>query len=337
MNYSNSKDCENGANKRNEFIQGRPNGMTMPTPRRFLPSTAALAAFEAAARLASFSRAARELALTQSAVSKQVRMLEDSLGVDLFIRERQTVRLTAAGEAYAREIADALQIISRASLNLRANPLGGILNLAILPTFGTRWLAPRLPTFLSANPGVTINLTTRLRPFDFTGERLDAAIHFGLPNWPGTDATFLMKETVLPVASPQFAAEHELDRPDALRAMPLIHLATRPDAWARWFMENGIDDVDTSGGMVLDQFATAAQAATHGLGVALLPAFLIEHELKAETLVRAPDRPMENREAYHIVWPRGRGNYPVLAAFRDWLAAEARRYYEAARADQAPR
>lgn len=300
----------------------------MPTPRRFLPSTAALAAFESAARLASFSHAARELALTQSAVSKQIRTLEESLGVDLFVRERQTVRLTAAGEAYAREIADALQIISRASLNLRANPLGGILNLAILPTFGTRWLAPRLPAFLSANPGVTINLTTRLKPFDFAGERLDAAIHFGLPNWPGTEARFLMRETVLPVTSPDFAAAHGLDEPAKLATVPLIHLATRPDAWARWFMENGSGEIETDGGMMLDQFATAAQAATHGLGVALLPTFLIERELAEGILVGAPDRPMESRESYHVVWPRGRGNYPVLASFRDWLAEEARRYGE---------
>jgi LysR family glycine cleavage system transcriptional activator len=302
----------------------------MPTPRRFIPSTAALAAFEAAARLGSFSEAARELALTQSAISKQIRTLEDALSTDLFIRERQTVRLTAIGERYAREIGEALRIISQASLNLRANALGGTLDLAILPTFGTRWLAPRLPVFLAAHPGITINLTTRLKPFDFSAERLDAAIHFGLPDWPGAETAFLMRETVLPVASPAFAGRYDLSDPLSLLDVPRIHLASRPDAWRRWFEKQGVADADPSGGMVLDQFATAAQAAVHGLGIALLPTFLVIREMTEGLLVPAPDRPIESAEAYHLAWPRSRADYPVLKAFRRWLVDEAHREYEAA-------
>lgn len=132
--------------------------------RRFLPSLALLSAFEAAARTGSVTAAARELSLTQSAVSRQIKALEEQLKVELFVRERQTIHLTAAGEAYACEVREALLKISTASLNLRANLGGGTLNLAILPTFGTRWLAPRLPTFLASNPGITINLATRLYP-----------------------------------------------------------------------------------------------------------------------------------------------------------------------------
>src|SRR5262245_56643181 len=139
----------------------------MLASRRFLPSISLLAAFEAVARTGSVPAAARELDLTQSAVSRQIKALEEQLGVELFLRERQTVRLTLAGDSYAREIREALRRISSASLNLRANPHGGTLNLAILPTFGTRWLAPRLGRFLSKNPGVTINLVTRLSSFDF--------------------------------------------------------------------------------------------------------------------------------------------------------------------------
>ena len=116
-----------------------------------------LCAFEAAARHQSFTGAALELSLTQSAVSRQIRALEELLGTDLFVRERQTVRLNKAGEAYAREIREALKRVSAATLGFRANPQGGTLNIAILPTFGTRWLAPRLPAFMAANPGITIN------------------------------------------------------------------------------------------------------------------------------------------------------------------------------------
>ena len=127
-----------------------------------------LCAFEASARHQSFTAAAAELHLTQSAVSRQIRALEDRLGIDLFVRERQTVRLSPAGQAYAQEIRGALMCISNATLGLRTNPQGGSLNLAILPTFGTRWLAPRLPQFFSAHPGITINLndTERILPGD---------------------------------------------------------------------------------------------------------------------------------------------------------------------------
>ena len=160
----------------------------MRSSRRFLPSLSLLSAFEAAARIGSITAAARELSLTQSAVSRQVKELEEQLKVELFHRERQTIRLTVGGEAYAREIRDALRKISSASMNLRANPMGGTLTLSILPTFGTRWLAPRLPKFLSCNPGVTINLVTRLSYFDFRSEPIDAAIHFGRPRMAGRGA-----------------------------------------------------------------------------------------------------------------------------------------------------
>lgn len=130
----------------------------MHMSRRFLPSTALLAAFEATARTGSVTLAAKELSLTQSAVSRQIKLLEEQLEVELFTRERQSVRLTIAGNAYAREIREALRKISTASFNLRANPRGGTLNLAILPTFGTRWLAPRLPKFLAQNPGITVSV-----------------------------------------------------------------------------------------------------------------------------------------------------------------------------------
>ena len=166
--------------------------LLMKTPRRFLPSLSLLQAFEAAARLQSITGAAQELSLTQSAVSRQIRALEEQLGTCLFHREKQTIRLTLGGASYAREVREALQKISQASMNLRANPHGGTLSLAILPTFGTRWLAPRLPGFLAENPGITINLVTRLTQFDFRNEAVDAAIHFGRTDWPGADCVHLM-------------------------------------------------------------------------------------------------------------------------------------------------
>ncbi|WP_210345422.1 LysR substrate-binding domain-containing protein [Jiella flava] len=293
----------------------------MKTPRRFLPSIGLLSAFEAAARTGSFTAASVELDLTQSAVSRQIRSLEEQLGVELFLRERQTVRLTAAGEAYAVDIREALRRISTASLNLRANPLGGTLNLAILPTFGTRWLSPRLPDFLQRNRGITLNLMTRLTEFDFHKDPVDAAIHFGSPQWPGTDSLMLMTEDVIPAASPELLARYPAIRhPSDILEMPLLHIASRPDAWEQWFAANAVVP-DRLTGMLFDQFATIAQAAMSGLGVALLPTFLIEREIKMGDLVPLLDRPMRSRENYYLIWPRERANYPPLVAFRNWLAA----------------
>ncbi len=290
--------------------------------RRFLPSISLLAAFEAVAHTGSVTAAARELDLTQSAVSRQIRALEEQLGVELFIRERQTVRLTLAGDGYAREIREALRRISSASLNLRANPHGGTLNLALLPTFGTRWLAPRLGRFLAANPGVTINLVTRLSSFDFRLDSIDAAIHFGHPHWPGAELTFLMLERTVPACSPDFLKTHAIREPADLFGVPLLHLTTRPDAWEQWFTVNGIA-FESVHGMLFDQFATAAQAAMAGLGVALLPTFLIEEELKRGDLVAAVDREMESSERYYLAYPTERADYAPLAAFRNWIVAEA--------------
>src|SRR5690606_6554068 len=170
-------------------------------PRRFLPSFSLLAAFESAARTGSVTAAANELGLTQSAVSRQIAALEKQLGVPLFRRERQTIRLTLAGDGYAREIREALRRISNASLNLRAHPLGGTINLAVLPLFGARWLAPRLGQFLAQNPGIAVNLISRLEPFDFRFDSIDAAIHFGEGQWPGAELTFLMNEQTVAVCS----------------------------------------------------------------------------------------------------------------------------------------
>lgn len=291
----------------------------MQIPRRFLPSIGLLTAFEAAARHASFTAAARELNLTQSAVSRQVRALEEQIGVELFTREKQTVRLTQAGEAYAREIRGALQRIASASLNLRANPGGGTLNLAILPTFGTRWLAPRLPAFLAANPGITVNLSTRLTAFDFRLDTMDAAIHFGAADWSGADHLLLMSEMAMPVASPAFVtANPEITDPSALLGLPLLHITSRPDAWERWFSANGISAVGLTG-MLFDQFATIAQAAMAGIGIALLPTFLIEQEIARLELVPVLDLPLRSVEEYFLVWPRERDSYPPLVAFRAWV------------------
>ncbi len=292
--------------------------------RRFLPSLSLLAAFEAAARTGSVTVAARELDLTQSAVSRQIRALESQLGVELFVRERQTIRLTLAGDAYAREIREALRRISAASLNLRANPDGGTLTLAVLPAFGSRWLMPRLAGFLEHHRGMSVNLVTRLSPFDFKLDSIDAAIHFGDAVWPGAELTPLMGERIMPCCSPQFRDRHQLATPGDFLQAPLLHLTSRPDAWEQWLIGHDVPE-PTVHGMLFDQFSAAAQAAVAGLGVALLPRFLFEEELRRGDLVEAfADGEIDGGGRYFLACPTERLTYPPLAAFRDWIAEVAK-------------
>jgi LysR family glycine cleavage system transcriptional activator len=290
-------------------------------PRRFLPPTSLLYAFEAAARLQSFTLAARELHLTQSAISRQIRSLEDMLGAPLFHRERQKVHLTLAGGLYARQVRDALGRISNATLGFRANPEGGTLQLATLPLFGSRWLMPRLPRFRDAHPDVAISISTCLMPFNFQGVAIDAAIHFGQPVWPGAKLDPLIDESVLPVCSPALRSRLGPISPEALAKAPLLHLISRPDAWERWFALMNVDPGEVHG-MLLDQFALCVDAARAGLGVALLPYFLISPELKSGELVPLAKHSVQQGERYYLAWPEIHVNYAPLEAFRHWLATE---------------
>lgn len=285
---------------------------------RFLPSTSMLQAFDAAARTGSFTAAAREMNITQGAVSKQIITLERQLGIKLFERRGNVIVLTAAGDSYAREIHAALELILSASLRIMANPGGGNLHLAVLPSFGTRWLMPRLPQFLKEHPGVTVNILSRLAPFDFRDTGIHAAIHFGTPDWPGADCTYLMGEEVVPVCSPEFLARRGIRTPEDLAGAELLHIATRPDAWPAWFRAQGLD-VTECGGMIFEQLLTAAQAALVGMGAVLLPRFLIQRELEQGELVVAFDRPYHSDRSYYLVVPHGRASHPPTAALRAWL------------------
>lgn len=291
----------------------------MNLPRRLLPSIAALRALEALDRLGSASAAAEELSLTQGAVSRQLRALEGQLGVELVLRDAKRLAPTPEAAAYAGEIRQALGLIAQATLRVQSAPLGGALNLAILPTFGMRWLMPRLPDFARRHPEVTVNMSTRIHRFNFAAETFDAALHFGSGDWPGTDRLLLRTERVLPVCAPELLPR-PLPAPDAVLGLPLLHIETRPRAWADWLARYGIDRSAPLPGTVHDQFSTITQAALHGLGVALMPDYLVEPEIAAGRLVPAFGAPVEAEGAYWLVWPREKARLPALRLFRDWLA-----------------
>jgi LysR family glycine cleavage system transcriptional activator len=296
----------------------------MTTLRRaFLPPMADLLAFEAAARHHSVSRAAEELHLTQSAVSRQIRQLERQLGTALFHRVRQRVVLTDAGRVYATDLQAVLQQLSAITQKTMAfSSTDGLLNLAVLPTLGTRWLIPRLGGFMARHPDVTVNIATRTEPFDFASTSLDAAIHFGAPHWAGAVCEYLMHEEVVPVCSPAYQSQHGITSPQALARVVLLQQSTRPTQWTEWFDQVGAPTTLALRGPQYEHFAMIAQAAAAHLGAALLPRFLIESELAAGSLVALSDQMLTSSDAYYLVYPEARAQTPLVKAFRDWVVGE---------------
>ncbi|KIC22463.1 LysR substrate-binding domain-containing protein [Leisingera sp. ANG-Vp] len=295
----------------------------MSTPRRFLPSISSLRALEALDRLGSASAAAEELALTQGAVSRQLQTLEKQLGMELVQRDQKRLTLTSEAQDYAAEIRQALNQIVQSTLRLQAAPLAGTLNLAILPAFGMRWLMPRLPEFARLHPDVTINMSTRLEPFNFATEPFDAAIHFGNADWPGTRSLLLKHEQLLPVCAPGLLEGRSISAPEDILKLPLLHIQTRTTAWGDWFERKGISAKEDLSGTIYDQFATITQAALHGLGVALMPDYLVEQDLATGRLVALHGEAAETEGAYYLVWPERKSGAPALVKFREWLAGKA--------------
>ena len=294
--------------------------------RRKIPSTAALVAFESAARHQSFTKAAEELALTQSAVCRQIAALEAFLGVELFRRTRRGVRLTEEGLSYGRRIAAQLDAVERDTLAVMGQQGSTSLELAVVPTFATQWLLPRLKDFQRLHPEVTVNLTNRTRPFLFADTEFDAALYFGDADWPGTAADFLMRENPVPVCSPELVAPHTSLDARAIAALPLLQQSTRPYAWRQWFGSLGLQIEGDMRGPRYELFSMLAQAAMHGMGVALIPPLLIQRELAEGRLVVPLQHAYLSDKAYYLIVPERKVESAALRAFRDWLLEQAQAY-----------
>lgn len=292
----------------------------MIAPRRFLPSIPSLLALEAVDRLGSASAAAEDLSLTQSAVSRQLKQLEEQMGVDLIARDQMRMQLTPAGAGFAREARAILTRLAQASVKLRANPDGGSFTLSILPSFGLHWLAPRLRDFAAQHPGITVNLHTHNLPFSFDAGSAQAAIHYGGRDWPGVEYMPLMPKHVLPVCAPGLMAA-PAESPAALLQFPLLHLETHPDCWEQWFTLHDVTAPKLKG-MLFDQSSAMTQGAVHGLGVALLPDFLAENEIAQGRLMLAMQGPAVSLGEYFLVWPAEHAEDYPLIKFREWLAAQ---------------
>lgn len=297
--------------------------------RRKIPPLQALVCFDAAARHESYTRAAQELSLTQSAVSRQIGALEAFLGVALFRRTRHGVALTPSGTTYARQTALRLESMERDTLDAMADQgSGGSLALAAVPTFATRWLLPRLPGFAQLQPDTVVHIETRTRPFLFADGEFDAALYAGTPaqvaNWAGTRALLLMPEDVVPVCSPRLLPRGKPVAPAAIAQMPLLQQSTRPDGWRQWFDAQQVDAPRARTGPRYELFSMLATAAAHGLGVALMPTMLVDDEIARGELVVACARPLSGQRNYYLITPDRGEPRPLVAAFAEWLGAQAR-------------
>ncbi len=292
------------------------------TPRRQIPQMHELVAFEAAARHMSFTGAAAELNLTQGAVSRAVAALEQRLRTPLFKRVRQRVVLTPVGRDYQDQVRALLGQLNAATRQaMSASSVEQTLHVATLPTFGIHWLAPRLPLFQAMRPHVTVNLASRLRPFSFEAEPFDLAIHHGESAWPGGTLRRLMHETMVPMCSPEYRHSNAIASPADLDRATLIHLRTRPAAWAEWHMKAGLPGDGAFRGPVYDQFGMAVASAAAGLGVALLPEMFAAEQIEEGKLITLFDLEVSTGSAYYVVLPEA-GHKSAASDFADWLAAQ---------------
>lgn len=290
----------------------------------YLPTVAELQAFSACARLGATTRAAQELNLTQSAVSRSLNALEERLGVRLFHRVRQRLLLSDAGRALQREAERLLAEMNEAALTVMS--FGGhseVLRLAVLPTLANVWLIPRLRDFHAAAPGVTLDISARLDPVDFDSEPLDGALQRGSHCPPGAEFHALMPEQLVVVASPQLIGAAEVLADEDIARLPLLQQSTRPTLWLDWFRDAGRDPRTVLRGARFDHFDMVASAAIAGLGVALVPEILVAEELADGRLALASTRRLKGAEPYGLIFPERSLAIAGFARFRDWLLRQA--------------
>lgn len=283
---------------------------------RNLPSTAAMQCFEAAARHMSFTRAADELNLTQSAVSKQVAHLEITLQHKLFRRVRRSLLLTPEGAIFlsdARKVLAQIEMSTQAIMTYSGN--SEVLKIATLPSFGSRWLASKLPSFLAANPGISLEFHDRVKDFDLEQQDIDIALFYGHGSWPSLACHKLIDEDMVAVASPEFLAQHPIYSVDDLTQLPLFHLSTRPDAWHHWFANQEIITGRSYHGTRFETFPMLVRTAMAGGGVALVPHFTVDEELEDGRLNIAWPYRLLSESAYYLVYPEHLGELAKVRRF----------------------
>jgi LysR family transcriptional regulator, glycine cleavage system transcriptional activator len=286
-----------------------------------LPSLNGLRAFEAAARHLSFTRAADELSVTQTAISHQIRRLEEQLGKRLFVRSSRTLRLTRDAEDYLPAIRTAFDDLRRATARLQRPDREGLLTVSTTASLATKWLVTRVASFQDAHPGIEVRITTSTHLVDFQRDEVDLAVRYGRGNWAGLKTQWLMAEDISPVCSPALLkGPKPLRKPEDLVHHTLLHTTVARDDWQLWLTAAGLPlSLALRRGLSFDQGFMALQAATDGLGVALSSSSLVDADIAAGRLVRPFDLVLPADAGYYIVTPEETADTKKIALFRDWL------------------
>jgi LysR family glycine cleavage system transcriptional activator len=290
--------------------------------RHLTPSMSLLLAFEAAARHESYTRAAVELSLTQSAVSRQVQALEQQLGLTLFRREGRQVQLTDVGRLYQREMSEALGRIRSATLQAMAfQSGGGTMRLATLPTFGSKWLLPRLHGFYKSHPGMLIHINSRIDAIDFDTSGIDAAIVVGTTDLPGLISHRLHAEELALIISPEAARAHGDWTPERIGELMLLNVANNPNVWGDWFSHHHLPHRLMRLGPSFELTSHLIQAVRAGIGIGLVPRILVADELDNGDLISL-GQPFASQRSYYLTYPPRNQMLPSLVAFRGWLLGQ---------------
>jgi len=290
-----------------------------------LPSIDRLIAFVAAAEHGSFTRAADQLNLSQGAISRQVRDIEIHMGVRLFERVRQRIVLTDAGRLYLPQVKKALRDLADAGSSVKSLSGNTSLNIVALPTFAGFWLVPRLSHFQNQNPAITIHVTTWQPPIDYSHAPFDAAVLHTASHWPGTISYHLFDEDMVVVANPKLGAQGIRAAADITK-FPLLHNIGGPSRWIEWMGEAGAEIDCPLNGHTYQNYAMVVQAAAAGVGLALLPRYLVEDGVATKRLEIVANGFANLKTSYHLILPETRAGSYAVESFAKWLIAKAQAF-----------
>lgn len=290
-----------------------------------LPSLNGLRAFEAAARHLSFTNAASELNVTQTAISHQIKRLEDELGLKLFVRQNRALALTPQGHDYLPGVRAAFNDLRLATDRLKRRDNDHVLTVSTLASMASKWLLPRISAFQKAHPDIDVRITTSTSMVDFKSSDVDAAIRYGRGQWPGLRADWLTADDLFPVCSPALrSGKKALLKPQDLADYTLLHSSGGyDDDWRLWLTAAGLPaDISKQPGLTFDMIFMTLQAAIDGLGVAIGRTTYVEGDLAKGRLVVPFDMRMPADAGFYLVSPEASSDSRKLKAFRDWLLSQ---------------
>lgn len=289
-----------------------------------LPSLNGLRAFEAVARHLSFTQAAAELNVTQTAISHQIRRLEDELGLRLFVRKSRALALTPKAKEYLPGVRAAFNDLRLATDRLKRKD-DNVLTISTLASLAAKWLLPQLSTFQAAHPGIDVRITTSTGLVDFKSDDVDAAIRYGRGRWPGVRAEWLMADEVFPVCSPSLMkGERPLRHPRDLSRYTLLHSTGYEDDWRLWLTAAGLPtDIAKQPGLSFDMIFMTVQAAINGIGIAMGRTSYVQDDIERGRLVVPFKRALPTDAGFYLVSAEAIEPPPKLRLFRDWLLAAA--------------